>query len=94
MVQTFITLVLTIGFYFLTPGGHDVLTGAYIYQYGLLAILGTMAILIVQSICSLAVICYFHEKKARPGNIWLTGIIPALGALGMALRRLPAGRPT
>lgn len=82
-LQSLITLALTIGFYALTTNGDDPLTGAYFYQYGLLAILGTMAILIVQSICSLAVIWYFHVKKARPGNVLTTGIIPGLGGIGM-----------
>jgi amino acid transporter len=83
MTQSGITLVLTVLFYFLTTGGDDVTKGAYIYEYGLLAILGTMAILIVQAITSLAVIWFFHVKKAQPGNIVTTGIIPALGGLGM-----------
>jgi amino acid transporter len=82
-VQTVVTVLLTLGFYFFTRNGSDVTQGAYIYEYGLLAILGTMAILIVQSICSLAVIWYFHVKKVHPGNIITTGIIPALGGLGM-----------
>lgn len=59
------------------------LTGAYFYQYGLLAILGTMAILIVQAITCLAVIWFFHVKKTKPGNLLTTGLIPALGGLGM-----------
>jgi hypothetical protein len=42
-----------------------------------------MAILIVQTITSLAVIWYFHVKKTHPGNLLTTGIIPALGGLGM-----------
>jgi hypothetical protein len=42
-----------------------------------------MAILIVQAITSVAVIWYFHVKKAAPGNILTTGIIPGLGGLGM-----------
>lgn len=83
VVQTVITLVFTLGFYFLTTNGDDPLKGAYFYQYGLLAILGTMAILIVQAITSFAVISYFHVKKAAPGNIVTTGIIPALGGIGM-----------
>jgi amino acid transporter len=83
IVQSVITLVLTVGFYALTTNGSDALRGAYFYEYGLLAILGTMAILIVQAICSLAVIWYFHVKKVQPGNIWTTGIIPGLGGLGM-----------
>lgn len=83
-VQSVITLLLTAGFYFLTVGGDDPLQGAYIYAYGLLAVLGTLAILIVQTICSVAVIWYFHVKKVHPGNVITTGIIPALGAAGMA----------
>jgi hypothetical protein len=58
--------------------------GAYVSQYGLLAILGTMSILIVQTITSVAVIWYFHVKKAQPGNLLTTGLIPAVGGLGMA----------
>ena len=81
--QSAITLVLTLGFYFLTTNGDDPLRGAYFYEYGLLAILGTMAILIVQSITSLSVIWYFHVKKAQPGNWLVTGVVPALGGLGM-----------
>jgi len=84
LTQSVITLVLTLGFYFLTTNGDDPATGAYVYEYGLLAILGTMAILIVQAITSLAVIWYFHVKKVQPGNLLTTGIIPAIGGLGMA----------
>lgn len=83
VTQTVITLLFTLGFYFLTTNGDDPLKGAYFYQYGLLAILGTMAILIVQAITSFAVISYFHVKKAAPGNMLTTGIIPAIGGIGM-----------
>ena len=83
LTQSIITLVLTLGFYMFTTNGDEPIRGAYFYEYGLLAILGTMAILIVQAICSLAVIWYFHVKKAAPGNILTTGIIPALGGIGM-----------
>jgi amino acid transporter len=83
VTQSLITLVFTLGFYLLTSNGDDPFTGAYIYQYGLLAILGTMAILIVQAITCLAVIWYFHVKKAKPGNVLTTGVIPGLGGLGM-----------
>ena len=83
VIQTVITVVLTLAFYFLTVGGDKVLRGAYLYEYGLLAIFGTMAILIVQSICSLSVIWYFQVKKVHPGNIITTGVIPAIGCLSM-----------
>src|SRR5581483_588752 len=52
-VQSIVTLVLTVLFYLFTQNGSSPLRGAYIYEYGLLALLGTMAILIVQSITSL-----------------------------------------
>ena len=71
------------GFFLLTTDGDDPFTGAYIFQYGLLAILGTMMILIVQAITCLAVIWYFHVKKVHPGNLLTTGLVPALGGLGM-----------
>lgn len=83
LTQTGVTVLFTLGFYVLADQGSDPLMGAYIYQYGLLAVLGTMAILIVQAITSLAVIWYFHVKKAQPGNLLTTGIIPALGGIGM-----------
>ena len=83
-LQTAITLVLTVGFYFLTHNGNSPLQGAYVYEYGLLAVLGTLAILIVMTITSVSVIWYFHVKKIRQGNLLTTGIVPALGALGMA----------
>jgi len=82
-VQSLITLVLTVGFYFLTPNGSDVLQGGYIYLYGLLALLGTMAILAVQAICSIAVISYFWVRKTHTGDAFSTLVAPALGALGM-----------
>jgi amino acid transporter len=82
-VQTVITLVLTIAFYLLTNNGSDVLQGGYIYEYGLLAVLGTLSILLVMMICSLSVIWYFHVKKVHEGNMITTGVVPALGFIGM-----------
>jgi amino acid transporter len=82
-IQTIITLVLTVAFYFLTVNGDSPTRGAYIYEYGLLALLGTMAILIVQSITSGAVIWYFHVKKVHKGNLVTTGVVPLLGGIGM-----------
>jgi amino acid transporter len=79
--QSTITLVITILFW--AKMGNDVVQAAYIYEYGVLAVLGTMAILLVQALCSVAVIWYFQVKKVHPGNIWTTGVIPALGAIGM-----------
>ncbi|MFN8075697.1 MAG: APC family permease [Kineosporiaceae bacterium] len=81
--QTAITLVIVLGFFFFqkpTEAAPDV---AYFYLYGLLALIGTMAILIVQSVCSVAVIAFFATKKREAGHWWRTYTAPALGTLGM-----------
>ena len=83
IVQTVITALLTVGFYLFTRGGNQALQGGYIYQYGLLALLGTAAILIVMVFCSAAVIWYFHVKKVHPGNWFTTLVAPLLGGIGM-----------
>ncbi len=77
-VQTGITLVLILAFFF---AGMD----PYVHLYGLLAILGTMAIMIVQSLCAFAVIAYFHFHKNHPSSAhWFkTFLAPLLGGIGM-----------
>jgi amino acid transporter len=77
-VQTGITLVLILAFYF---AGMD----PYVHLYGLLAILGTMAIMIVQSLCAFSVIAFFHFHKNHPSSAhWFkTFLAPLLGGIGM-----------
>lgn len=77
-VQTGITLVLILAFFF---AGMD----PYIHMYTLLAILGTMAILIVQSLCAFSVVAYFHFHKNHPSSAhWFkTFLAPLLGGIGM-----------
>ena len=77
-VQTGITLVIILAFF---AAGMD----PYTHLYGLLAILGTMAILIVQSLCAFAVIAYFHFHKNHPSSAhWFkTFLAPLLGGIGM-----------
>jgi amino acid transporter len=81
LVQSIITLVITIGFFI--SEGSSAEKAAFLWEYGILAVLGTMAILLVQALCSIAVIWYFQVRKVHAGNIWTTGVIPALGCLGM-----------
>jgi amino acid transporter len=77
-VQSGITLVLILAFFF---AGMD----PYVHMYTLLAILGTMAIMIVQSLCAFSVIAYFHFHKNHPSSAhWFkTFLAPLLGGIGM-----------
>lgn len=54
-------------------------------MYVLLAILGTGAIMIVQTVCSFAVISYFHVQKNHPETRhWFTTLVaPAVSGLAM-----------
>jgi amino acid transporter len=91
-IQSGITALLMVLFFFFTAvsvpdaAGKLVDTPAlvpYVNAYGLLALIGTAMILIVQTICSAAVIWYFAVKKVHPGNPLWTVVAPAIGGLGM-----------
>ncbi|MCY0945503.1 APC family permease [Streptomyces antarcticus] len=77
VVQTAIAVALVAGFW-LT--GQD----PYIHLYTLLAILGTMAILIVQTLCSFAVIGYFRNNHPEDRHWFKTFTAPLLGGIGMS----------
>ncbi len=66
-VQTGITVVITLGF-FLANAGVDQTENdfPYLQQYVLLAVLGTLCILIVQALASFSVIGYFHVQRQHP----------------------------
>ncbi len=83
-VQSGITLVIILAFLL---AGMD----PYVHMYTLLAILGTMAILIVQSLCAFSVISYFHIRKNHPvSKHWFkTLVAPGLGGLGMLYVGVP-----
>lgn len=55
----------------------------YVNVYGLLALIGTAMVLIVQTITSLAVIWFFWVKKTHKGNFLTTLVAPILGGIGM-----------
>ena len=86
-VQSAITLVLCILFLLFTnvyiEGEAVPELVPYVNVYGLLALIGTAMILIVQTITSFAVISFFWVKKVHKGNVIATLICPILGALGM-----------
>ncbi|NWF29056.1 APC family permease [Streptomyces sp. PKU-EA00015] len=75
-VQSAIAVVL-VGAFWLT--GQD----PYIHLYTLLAILGTMAILIVQTLCSFAVVGYFRRNHPEDRHWFRTLTAPLLGGVGM-----------
>ena len=91
-IQSVITLVIVLLFAFFTAvqvpdsNGNPVdtpLLVPYTNIYGLLALIGTAAILLVQAICSAAVIWYFWVRKTHRGNVITTLIAPLLGGVAM-----------
>jgi len=92
-VQSGITLVLILLFFAFTKvlvpdanGGPSVDTPAlvpYTNVYGILALIGTAMILVVQTFTSFAVISYFWIKKTHKGNWFTTLVCPIVGAAGM-----------
>jgi amino acid transporter len=91
-VQSVITLVIVLLFFTFTAvtaadaSGNMVDTPTlvpYVNVYGLLALIGTAAIMLVQAICSAAVISYFWVKKTHKGNVITTLICPLIGGVGM-----------
>ncbi len=91
-VQSVITLAVVLSFAFFTAvqaadaSGNLVDTPSlapYVNIYGLLALIGTAAIMLVQAICSAAVISYFWVKKAHKGNVITTLICPLIGGVAM-----------
>lgn len=77
-VQTAIATVIVL---FFAVTGRDSYTGLY----GLMALLGTTAIMIVQALAAFSVIAYFHVHKQHPETAhWFrTFVAPLLGGLGM-----------
>ncbi|MET8249420.1 APC family permease [Streptomyces sp. NPDC005202] len=75
-VQTGIS-ALIIGLFW--AAGKDPYTGMYV----LLAILGTMAILVVQATCSFAVVAYFRSHHVEHGHWFRTLVAPLFGGVAM-----------
>ncbi|WP_214319508.1 APC family permease [Nonomuraea sediminis] len=78
-VQTAVSVVIVLAFFFAGMKPYE-------HIYTLLAVLGTLAILIVQTLCSFSVIGYFHVKKRHPetASVWRTLVAPLVGGLAMA----------
>ncbi|MFI9760860.1 APC family permease [Streptomyces sp. NPDC051963] len=76
VVQTVVSGVLLAAFWI---AGKDPYTGTYV----LLAILGTMAILVVQAVCSFAVLAYFRSHHPESRHWFRTFTAPLVGGLAM-----------
>jgi amino acid transporter len=76
LVQTVVSAVLIAAFWI---AGKDPYTGTYV----LLAILGTMAILVVQAVCSFAVLAYFRTHHPESRHWFRTFTAPLLGGVAM-----------
>ncbi|MFJ4649906.1 APC family permease [Nocardia sp. NPDC088792] len=76
LVQSVVAVLLVAGF---GLAGKDPYTGTYT----LLAILGTMAILVVQAACSFAVLAYFRKNHPESRHWFRTFLAPLLGGLAM-----------
>jgi amino acid transporter len=78
-LQVGIATVITLWVFFT---GRD----PYAQLYGLMAILGTTALLIVQVLAAAACIAYFHFHRDRPddGHWFRTFAAPLIGGIGMA----------
>ena len=57
----------------------------YLVLFTLVAILATLCLLVVQVMCSISVITYFHVHRQHPetANRWRTFVCPVIGGLGM-----------
>ncbi|MEU2061912.1 APC family permease [Streptomyces sp. NPDC013455] len=76
LVQTAVSGLLIAAFWI---AGKDPYTGTYV----LLAILGTMAILVVQAVCSFAVLVYFRSHHPETRHWFRTFTAPLLGGVAM-----------
>jgi amino acid transporter len=85
IVQSVITLLITLGFVWFQSPNKSAPDVAYNFEYGLMAILGTFMVLICMTICSFAVFWYFHVKKMHPetASWWRTGLFPLIGTVSM-----------
>jgi amino acid transporter len=76
LVQTIVSAVLIAAFWI---AGKDPYAGLYV----LLAILGTMSILVVQAVCSFAVLAYFRTHHPESRHWFKTFTAPLVGGLAM-----------
>jgi amino acid transporter len=72
-------IVLAFGF---GEGAHNAGTNAYIYLYGLMAVMGVVTILCVQALVSVAIIVYFRKHHSEDAHWWTTLVAPLISVVG------------
>jgi amino acid transporter len=80
IVQTVVAALIVIGFAVFT-GSNDPTSQAYVQLYGLMAVMGVIIILAVQSLVSLSIFIYFERHPSLRGHWWKTRLAPALAFL-------------
>jgi amino acid transporter len=81
LTQTVIALLIVLAFGF-GEGTGDPGTNAYIYLYGLMAVMGVVVILCVQALVSVAIINYFRTHHAGESHWWTTTLAPLISVVG------------
>ena len=76
---------LLVGLFAYFTGTDDPATQAYLGVYTLLAVLGTLLLLILQATVSVAIIIYFQKKKLPERRVFATVIAPAGAFVAQAM---------
>ena len=84
LVQTVASIII-VGLFAYFGGTDDPNTQAYGELYGLMALMGTIIILVAQAVVSIAIIAYFRREHPQEGH-WLTTMLaPALAFISQAV---------
>ena len=83
MAQTVVAALIVIGFAVFT-GSNNPTSQAYVQLYGLMAVMGVIVILAVQSLVSLSIFIYFERHPQREAHWWKTRIAPAIAFVTQA----------
>ena len=84
MAQALVAALL-VGLFAYFTGTDDPTTQAYLGVYTLLAVLGTLLLLILQATVSVAIIIYFQQKKLPERRVFATVIAPACAFVAQAM---------
>jgi amino acid transporter len=81
VTQTVIAMAIVLAFGF-GEGAHNAGTNAYIYLYGLMAVMGVVTILCVQALVSVAIFNYFRTHHSADAHWWTTTLAPLISVIG------------